>query len=88
MFVIVPTMRFEVDVTIARPLDDRTRRFLQAVQQSANGVARFGGDDRSVTLTVAVSAGDRTGALRAAAGEVARVFPGCGDEKYAEPRQL
>jgi hypothetical protein len=81
-------MRYEVDVTIARPLDDRTRRLLEAVQQSANGVARFEGDPGSLTLTVEVSAGDRTNALRAAAGEVARVFPGCSDEKYAEPREL
>ncbi len=81
-------MRYAVEVTVARPLDDRTRRFLEAVRRSANGLAGFAGDHRSVRLAVEVSAGDRREALRAAAGEVARIFPGCTDEKYAEPREF
>jgi hypothetical protein len=29
----------------------------------------------------------REDATRAAAGEIARIFPACNDEKYGEPRQ-
>lgn len=81
-------MHYEVDVTIARALDDSTRRFLEAVRQAANRLTGFEGDHRRVTLTVEVTAGCPTDAVRAAAGEVARIFPGCADEKYGQPREL
>jgi hypothetical protein len=81
-------MRYEVDVIIARPLDERMRRFLDSVQHSANRVTRFAGGEASITVTVEVAGTCRTDALRAAAGEVARVFPGCSDEKYGEPREI
>jgi hypothetical protein len=87
MFDRVPGMRYEVDVTIARPLDQRVRRFLDSVQHSANRVTRFAGGQRSITITVEVAGNCRTDALRAAAGEVARIFPGCSHEKYGEPRE-
>jgi hypothetical protein len=80
-------MHFEVDVTVSRPLDERTDRFLSDVTRSANQVVRYRGDDRSVTLTVEVAGLCREDALRAAAGEVARIFPASSDERYGEPRQ-
>ncbi len=79
-------MQYEVDVTIPRPLDQSSRRFLDAVQRSANRVIRFGGDDRSIRLTVEVSGMCREDAVKAAAGEVARIFPASNDERYSEPR--
>lgn len=81
-------MLFEVDVTIPRELDDPTRRFLDAVQRSANQLVRFTGDISSIKMTVEVSGMCREDALRAAAGEVARIFPNSNDEKYCEPRQM
>ncbi|MGH9079256.1 MAG: hypothetical protein ACRDYE_04095 [Acidimicrobiales bacterium] len=80
-------MKYEVDVCIGKPLDERTRRFLETVQHSANRVIRFAGGQRSLTITVEVTGAGRTDALRAAAGEVARIFPGCVNEKYGEPRE-
>jgi hypothetical protein len=79
-------MHYEVDVTVPHPLDDRNRRFLDSVQRSANRVVRFRGDARSITVTVEVAGLCREDALRAAAGEVARIFPASRDEKYGEPR--
>lgn len=79
-------VRYEVDVTIAKPLDDRNRQFLDAVQRSANRVVRFSGDDAKIKLTVEVAGLCREDAVRAAAGEVARIFPNSTDEKYGEPR--
>jgi hypothetical protein len=87
MFATVHSMLYEVDVTIAKPLDDRTRRFLDAVQASANRVVRFTGDDGWVRVTVEVAGMCREDALRAAAGEVARIFPASNDERYGEPQQ-
>jgi len=81
-------MHYEVDVLLRQPLDDRTRRFLEAVQSSANRVIRFRGDATSVYLTVRVSGLCRDDAIRAAAGEVARIFPRSSDEKYVELRQI
>jgi len=88
MFATVARMRYEVDVTIPRPLDERTRRFLAAVQRSANRVIRFSGDRASVRVTVEVAGLCREDAIRSAAGEVARIFPASVDEKYGEPRQV
>lgn len=79
-------MRYEVDVTINKPLDDRNRQFLDAVQRSANRVVRFTGDERQIRLTVDVAGMCREEAVRAAAGEVTRIFPNSTDEKYGEPR--
>ena len=79
-------MHYEVAVTIPKALDDRTRRFLDAVQRSANRLVRFSGDGTSVTLIVEVAGMCREDAIRAAAGEVARIFPTTSDEKYGEPR--
>jgi hypothetical protein len=79
-------MLYEVDVTITKPLDDRTRRFLDAVQHSANRVVRFTGDAQSTRVTVEVAGLCREDAIRSAAAEVARIFPASSDERYGEPR--
>ena len=81
-------MRYEVEVTISKPLDDRTRRFLDAVQHSANRVVRFTGDDGSTKVTVEVAGLCREDAIRSAAAEVARIFPASNDERYGEPREM
>ena len=78
-------MRYEVDVTIARPLDARTEQFLEAARRSANRLIRFSGDANSISLTVEV-AGMGRDAIRSAAREVAGIFPACDSEKYSEPR--
>jgi hypothetical protein len=80
-------MHYEVDVTIPKALDATTERFLDAVQHSANNVVRFTGTEGSIRLTVEVAGMCREEAIRAAAGEVARIFPASNDEKYGEPRQ-
>lgn len=67
------------------PLDDGTRRFLGSVQRSSNRLVRFDGDNASIKLTVEVAGMHREDAIRAAAGEVARIFPNSNDEKYGEP---
>ncbi len=87
MFDTVTPMLYEVDVTITKPLDDRMRRFLDAVQHSANRVVRFSGNSRSIRVTVEVAGLCREDAIRAAAGEVARIFPASNDERYGEPRE-
>ncbi len=79
-------MLYEVDVTIVKLLDDRTRRFLEAVQHSANRVVRFNGHGGSTTVTVEVAGLCREDAIRSAAAEVARIFPASNDERYGEPR--
>jgi hypothetical protein len=81
-------MHYEVEVTIRKPLDDQNRRFLEAIERSANRLIHFTGDDTSIRLTVDVSAMDREQAVRAAAGEVARIFPSSNDEAYGEPRTV
>ena len=78
---------YEVEVTLPRALDDQTRRFLDAVQRSANRLVRFGGNSDSIKLTVEVAGMCREDAISAAAREVARIFPSSNDEKYCEPRQ-
>lgn len=88
MFDTVATMNYEVEVVIPRPLDDQIRRFLDSVQRSANRLVRFTGDSSSIKLTVEASGMCREEAIRAAAGEVARIFPNSNDEKYGEPRQI
>jgi predicted metal-dependent peptidase len=80
-------MHYEVEVTIPKALDEQTRRFLDAVQRSANRLVRFSSDGVSIKLIVEVSGMCREDALRAAAGEVARIFPNSNDEKYGEPLQ-
>jgi hypothetical protein len=79
-------MRYEVDVTITRPLDARTEQFLEAARRSANRLVRFSGDSRSISLTVEVAGMCRDDAIRSAAREVAGIFPACDSEKYGEPR--
>ena len=79
-------MRYEVEVIMPKPLDDATRRFLDAVQRSANQLVSFSGDRTSTTLVVEVAGMAPEDAVRAAAGEVARIFPNSNDEKYGEPR--
>ena len=81
-------MRFEVEVVIPKPLDDSTRRFLDSVQRSANQLVGFSGDSTSTKLVVEVSGMALEDAVRAAAGEVARIFPNSNDEKYGKPRAL
>ena len=81
-------MRYEVDVTIHQPLDDRTERFLESARRSANRLIRFSGSSRSISLTVEVAGMCREDAIRSAAREVAGIFPACESEKYSEPRQL
>lgn len=87
-FAIVSRVHYEVDVTISKALDERTRQFLDAAQRSVNRVLRFTGDARSITLTVDVAGHSRDDAVRAAAGEVARIFPASADERYSEPRPV
>ena len=78
-------MHYEVDVTIPRPLDEPTARFLEAVCRSANRVSRFRGDGAGIHLTVDVSGMCREDAIRSAVREVASVFPGRTDGTYGEP---
>ena len=88
MFDTVPLVHYRVEVTIAKPLDDQSCRFLDAVQRSANRLVGFSGDTCSTTLMVEVSVMCREDAVGAAAGEVARIFPNSNDEKYGEPREI
>lgn len=81
-------MRYEVDVTIPEPLDDRTQRFLESACCSANRLIRFEGGTHSISLTVEVAGMCREDAIRSAVREVAMIFPACESEKYGEPRQL
>jgi hypothetical protein len=87
MFGIVRGMPHGVDVTIARPLGERMWRFLASVHHRTNRVTRFEGGDGRVTVTVGMAGTGRTHSLRTAASEVARILPGCSDEKYSEPRE-
>jgi hypothetical protein len=80
-------MHYEVDVIIPTGLNSQTRRFLDSVQRSANRVVRFAGDSGSTTLTVEVAGMCRDDAVRAAAGEVVRIFPACRNASFGEPRQ-
>jgi hypothetical protein len=80
-------VNYEVEVAIPKSLDDQTRQFLDAVQRSANRLVRFGGNSASINLTVEVAGMCREDAIRAAASEVARIFPACNDERYGEPRR-
>jgi hypothetical protein len=48
----------------------------------------FSGNNTSNTLVVEVAGMAPEDAVRAAAGEVARIFPDSNDEKYGEPRVL
>jgi hypothetical protein len=72
-------------VTIPRPLDESTTRFLEAVCRSANRVSRFRGDGTGIHLTVEVSGMCREDAIRSAVREVAGIFPGRTDGTYGEP---
>lgn len=80
-------MQYEVEIIIPKDLDDQTRRFLDAVQRSANGVVRFSGDSVEIRLTVEVAGMCPDDAIRAAAGEIARIFPACRNPTFGEPRQ-
>ena len=80
-------MRYEVDVTIPKSLDDRTARFLESARRSANRLIRFKGGADCIRLTVEVSGMCREDAIRSAAREVAGIFPACENEKYGEPRE-
>jgi len=79
-------MLYEVDVTIPRPLDATTGRFLDAVCRSANRVTRYRGDGAGIHLTVEVAGMCRDDAVRSAVREVAGIFPGRTDGRYGEPR--
>jgi len=81
-------MHYEVDVTIPRPLDAATARFLDAVCRSANRVRRFRGDAAGIHLTVDVSGMCREDAVRSAVREVAGIFPGRADGTFGEPVEL
>jgi hypothetical protein len=74
-------MRYEVEVIMPKPLYDATRRFLDAVQRSANQLVSFRGDSASTMLVIEVAGMAPEDAVRAAAGEVARIFPNSNDEK-------
>ena len=63
-------MHYEVEVTIPRPLDEATARFLEAVCRSANRVRRFHGDRAGIHLTVEASGMCREDAVRCAVREV------------------
>jgi hypothetical protein len=80
-------MHYEVDVTIPRPLDEPTSRFLQAVCRSANRVSRFRGDGAGIHLTVEVSGMCREDAVRSAVREIAGIFPGRTDSRFGEPKE-
>ena len=80
-------MHYEVDVTIPRPLDEQTTRFLESVCRSANRVSRFHGDDTGICLTLDVSGMCREDAIRSAVREIAGIFPGRTDGRYGEPRE-
>jgi hypothetical protein len=80
-------MHYEVDVTIPRPLDEPTSRFLEAVCRSANRVSRFRGDGTGIHLTVEVSGMCREDAVRSAVREVAGIFPGRTDSTFGEPSE-
>ncbi len=67
-------MRYEVEVIIPNPLDEKTRQFLNAVRSSANRVVRFRGDGRSTMVTVRVDGVMKDDAVRAAAREIASIF--------------
>lgn len=79
-------MHYEVDVVVRQPLDDNARRFLSDVQRSAHRVLRFRGDDGTITITVEAHALDWDGAIRAARGEIARIYPGGDYQPIGEPR--
>jgi hypothetical protein len=81
-------MHYEVEVTIPRPLDEPTTRFLEAVCRSANRVSRFHGDGDGTHLMVEVSGMCHKDALRSAVREIAGIFPGRIDVRYGEPREL
>ncbi len=87
-FATVRAMHYEVDVTIPRPLDEQTARFLESVCRSANRVTRFHGDHAGIRLTVDVSGMCREDAIRSAVREVAGIFPGRIDGQYSEPREI
>ena len=79
-------MRFEVDVIVQHALDAKAERFLVSVQRSANRVVRFRGEDQRIVVTVEAHAFDREGAIRAAAQEVAHIYPLVEFDATGEPR--
>ncbi len=83
----VRPMHYEVDVTIPRPLDEPTARFLDGVCRSANRVSRFRGDGAGIRLTLEVSGMRREDAARSAVREVAGIFPGRTDGTFGVPRE-
>ena len=81
-------MRFEVDVIVQHPLDAKAERFLASVQRSANRVIGYRGDDQRIVVTVEAHAFDLQGAMRAAAQEVAHIYPLVEFDATGEPRLL
>jgi hypothetical protein len=79
-------MHYEVDMVVQLPFDDNAKRFLTSVQSSANQVLRFDGDDSTITITVEAHAMDLGGAVRAAQGEIGRIYPGTVHQAVGEPR--
>jgi hypothetical protein len=68
-------MRYEVEVVVPRPLNDKTAQFLSAAMLSANKVLWFCGDGHCVRLTVEAVGMTRNEAIRQAAREIAKIFP-------------
>lgn len=81
-------MHFEVDVTLDRPIDEDLSRFLESVRRSANRVVRFRGDDLMTTVTVEVAGMCEADAIKGAAAEMARIFPGRRDARFGVPREV
>jgi hypothetical protein len=81
-------MHYEVDMVVQLPFDENARRFLTSVQRSANQVLRFHGDDSTITITVEAHAMDLESAIKAARGEIARIYPGGDYQRTGEPRVL
>jgi hypothetical protein len=80
-------MHYEVDMVIQLPFYDNAKRFLTSVQSSANQVLRFRGDD-TITITVEAQAMDLEGAVKAAHGEIGRIYPGTIHKAVGEPRVM
>lgn len=81
-------MRFEVDVIVQHALDANAERFLASVQRSANRVIRYRGNDHRIVVTVEAHAFDQEGAIRAAAQEVAHLYPLVEFDATGEPRLM
>jgi hypothetical protein len=82
----LPTMRYEVDMVVQQPLDDKATRFLTEVQKSANRVLRFHGDESSITIVVEAHGMHQDDAIKSARGQIARIYPGAEYQAVGEVR--